>query len=125
MSTHCPVERQKERGSSAEVMVTHEVTHSLRALIWCLACLRSCIHFQTRQSMPSSQESQLQGSEVVEKEPADRNHMTKKGQRRRTITFLRITVPSACASGLFGIGLLSLNDKNATGKTTMAANLHI
>lgn len=86
MSTHCPVERWKERETSAEVMVTHEVTHSLRALIWCLACLRSCIHFQTRQSMPSSQESQLQRSEVVEREPVDRNHMAKKGQRRRTIT---------------------------------------
>lgn len=26
MSTHCPVERKKERGMSPEVMVTHEVT---------------------------------------------------------------------------------------------------
>lgn len=30
MSTQCPVERKEESGMNAEVMVTHEVTHSLR-----------------------------------------------------------------------------------------------
>lgn len=80
MSAHCPEEGSKERGRNADVTVTHKMTHSLGALIWCLACLRSCIHFQTRRSLPSSaedkrwEECEGRGSEVVERTSGQEPH---------------------------------------------------
>lgn len=66
--------------------------HSIRALIWCLAQLRSRIHFQTRQSLPSwgedrrTEEGKLRGLRWWGG-PVDRNHMTKNGERNRIRTF--------------------------------------
>lgn len=53
MFTHCPAEAKKEKEAGADMRVIHTMIHRVRALIWCLAQLRICIHFQTRQSVPS------------------------------------------------------------------------
>lgn len=70
MSAHCPEVGWKERGTSAEVWVTHKMIHSIRALIRCLAQFRSRIHFQTRKSLPSLGEArrrdEVQGGEEAQ-----------------------------------------------------------
>lgn len=104
MSAHCPEVGWKERGTSAEVRVTHKKIHSIRALIWCLAQFRSRIHFQTRQSLPSSGETRRREEGKIRglrwwRIPVGRNHMTKNGEKRNKKVFI-VKTPTATALGL-------------------------